>query len=83
VFGIATVEHVAGTVSWPVGIDLDPDVLHGERESASIPGRGSSEVQASADVIARSTGHDRVDAGSCHNVVDEIVDILWAPHYGP
>ena len=37
VFATATVDHVAGTVSWPIGIDLDPDVLHGDRESASIP----------------------------------------------
>ena len=37
VFATAVVDRVAGTVSWPVGIDLDPDVLHGDRESASIP----------------------------------------------
>jgi hypothetical protein len=36
-FATATVDSVAGTVCWPVGIDLDPDVLHGERESASTP----------------------------------------------
>jgi hypothetical protein len=37
VFATAEVDQVAGTVSWPVGIDLDPDVLHGDREPASIP----------------------------------------------
>jgi hypothetical protein len=36
VFATAAVDNVAGTVSWPVGIDLDPDVLHGDREPASI-----------------------------------------------
>jgi hypothetical protein len=37
VFATATVDEAAGTVSWPVGIDLDPDVLHGDREPASTP----------------------------------------------
>lgn len=37
VFASVTVDDVAGTVSWPVGIDLDPDVLHGDREPASVP----------------------------------------------
>ena len=31
----ATVDRTAGTVGWPTGIDLDPDVLHGDREPAS------------------------------------------------
>jgi hypothetical protein len=35
VFPAAAVDEVAGTVSWPVGIDLDPDVLHGDFEPAS------------------------------------------------
>lgn len=34
VFGTAAVDSVAGTVCWPVGIDLDPDVLHGDHASA-------------------------------------------------
>jgi len=34
-FALATVDSVAGTVSWPNGIDLDPDVLHGDRPTAS------------------------------------------------
>jgi Protein of unknown function (DUF2442) len=34
-FAAATVDSVAGTVCWPIGIDLDPDVLHGDRPSAS------------------------------------------------
>ncbi len=37
IFGTATVDGVAGTVCWPIGIDLDPDVLHGDREPASTP----------------------------------------------
>ena len=31
VFPMAAVDPVARTVCWPVGIDLDPDVLHGGR----------------------------------------------------
>ena len=34
-FAKATVDSVAGTVCWPNGIDLDPDVLHGDQPSAS------------------------------------------------
>jgi len=34
-FGRASVDPVAGTVCWPGGIDLDPDVLHGDMESVS------------------------------------------------
>jgi hypothetical protein len=37
-FGTVTVDQVAGTIAWPNGVDLDPDVLHGDFESA----RGSS-----------------------------------------
>ena len=37
VFASVTVDEIAGTVCWPVGIDLDPDVLHGDREPASLP----------------------------------------------
>jgi hypothetical protein len=37
-FAQAMVDPTAGTVSWPNGIDLDPDVLHGDREPASLPG---------------------------------------------
>lgn len=32
------VDPVAGTVVWPNGVDLDPDVLHGDHE----PARGAS-----------------------------------------
>ena len=35
VFAQATVDSVAGTLCWPDGIDLDPDVLHGDQASAS------------------------------------------------
>lgn len=35
-FAAAEVDAVAGTVSWPQGIDLDPDVLHGDALAASV-----------------------------------------------
>jgi hypothetical protein len=35
VFAQASVDSVAGTVCWSNGIDLDPDVLHGDQPSAS------------------------------------------------
>jgi hypothetical protein len=35
VFAEVAVDSVAGTISWPNGIDLDPDVLHGDDASAS------------------------------------------------
>lgn len=34
-FATATVDAVSGTVCWPSGIDIDPDVLHGDFEAAS------------------------------------------------
>jgi Protein of unknown function (DUF2442) len=34
-FAQVTVDSVAGTVCWPNGIDLDPDVLHGDHTSTS------------------------------------------------
>ncbi len=34
-FAAVTVDPLAGTISWPTGIDLDPDVLHGDRSSPS------------------------------------------------
>lgn len=37
VFPTASVDQVARTVCWPVGVDLDPDVLHGDREPATGP----------------------------------------------
>jgi hypothetical protein len=39
VFAQARIDAVTGTVCWPNGADLDPDVLHGDFEPAS--GRGS------------------------------------------
>lgn len=35
VFASVTVDATAGTVAWPNGIDLDPDVLHGDFAPAS------------------------------------------------
>jgi hypothetical protein len=34
-FAEVTVDSVAGTLCWPNGIDLDPDVLHGDQASVS------------------------------------------------
>ena len=34
-FAQVSVDPVAGTICWPGGIDLDPDVLHGDFEPAS------------------------------------------------
>ena len=39
VFSTVSVDRVAGTVSWPNGVDLDPDVLRG-LESAATTGQG-------------------------------------------
>ncbi len=35
VFAQVSVDTVAGTISWPNGVDLDPDVLHGDHEPAT------------------------------------------------
>lgn len=34
-FAAVSVDDVAGTVTWPGGIDLDPDVLHGDHVAVS------------------------------------------------
>ena len=34
-FAQVAVDPVAGTLAWPNGVDLDPDVLHGDHEPAS------------------------------------------------
>jgi len=34
VFGAVEVDRASGTIGWPGGYDLDPDVLHGEFEPA-------------------------------------------------
>lgn len=36
-FAQVSVDETAGTVSWLDGIDLDPDVLHGDHEPANGP----------------------------------------------
>lgn len=38
VFPNVTVDAVARTVTWPEGVDFDPDVLHGDRAPASGTG---------------------------------------------
>ncbi len=35
VFAQVSVDTVAGTICWPNGVDLDPDVLHGDHEPAT------------------------------------------------
>jgi len=39
-YSLEAVDAVAGTIAWPNGVDLDPDVLHGDHE----PARGRSPV---------------------------------------
>lgn len=34
-FAEVMVDEVAGTICWPNGVDLDPDVLHGDFEPAT------------------------------------------------
>jgi hypothetical protein len=34
-FAQVSVDTAAGTVAWPNGVDLDPDVLHGDHAPAS------------------------------------------------
>jgi hypothetical protein len=34
-FSKVSIDKVAGTIVWPNGVDLDPDVLHGDHEPAS------------------------------------------------
>ena len=35
VFGRVALDRATGTICWPGGIDLDPDVLHGDEQPAS------------------------------------------------
>ncbi|MFN3218503.1 MAG: DUF2442 domain-containing protein [Acidimicrobiales bacterium] len=35
-FNAVAVDGVAGTIGFPGGIDFDPDVLHGDAESAAV-----------------------------------------------
>ena len=34
-FARVFVDEIAGTIAWPNGVDLDPDVLHGDRQPAT------------------------------------------------
>ena len=36
-FGQVFLDDAAGTIAWPNGVDLDPDVLHGDQEPATGP----------------------------------------------
>lgn len=42
-FRQVAVDPVVGTIGWPSGVDLDPDVLHGDHEPAS--GRGATLIR--------------------------------------
>lgn len=35
VFAQVSLDTLAGTIAWPNGVDLDPDVLHGDHAPAS------------------------------------------------
>ena len=35
VFAQVSLDTLAGTITWPNGVDLDPDVLHGDHAPAS------------------------------------------------
>lgn len=37
-FARVVVDEVAGTIAWPSGIDLDPDILHGDDPPATGQG---------------------------------------------
>ena len=34
-FAQVSVDTLAGTIAWPIGVELNPDVLHGDHEPAS------------------------------------------------
>ncbi len=36
VFSTVSIDRVAGTISWPNGIDLDPDVFRGHEAAATV-----------------------------------------------
>ncbi len=38
VFGQVTVDPITKTLTWPTGVDLDPDVLSGDQMPANGPG---------------------------------------------
>jgi hypothetical protein len=37
-FAQVTVDHEAGTIVWPNGVDLDPDVLYARAHGIPVPG---------------------------------------------
>ncbi len=51
VFGSVTVDDVAGTIAWPNGIDLDPDVLRG----VAVPATGPAPALLREYRLERST----------------------------
>ena len=63
VFAGVTVDAVAGTISWSNGIDLDPDVLHGDDASASAiqQPRVVPRVPVAADELNAAHSNQRTD----------------------
>lgn len=51
VFRQVSIDPIAGTIRWPGGIDLDPDVLHGDFKPAT--GRGPTVLR---EYQLRATG---------------------------
>lgn len=43
-FAQARVDYALGTVCWPNGFALDPDVLHGDHDSADSPTSAQTQV---------------------------------------
>ncbi|MEO8480430.1 MAG: DUF2442 domain-containing protein [Gemmatimonadota bacterium] len=39
-FARVTVDHEAGTIVWPNGVDLDPDVLYARAHGMMVPSTG-------------------------------------------
>jgi hypothetical protein len=50
-FGLVAVDPVSGTIGWPNGVDLDPDVLHCD----AVPASGKS-AKVLREFRLRATG---------------------------
>jgi hypothetical protein len=70
VFATVTVDTVAGTIAWPVGIDLDPDVLHGDAAAASAPPPRLLREYSLQQTRERRADH-RLTSGAAHSKAPE------------